>query len=255
MHGLGRLSPNLTLDQTGETMSLVEPAPAPVDRSRHPRTMAEVAAAELQEAILTGELAPGAPLRLEDLARSLGMSISPVREAVRRLETLGLAAHVPHRGARVTELAIDDLHDTYEARLALETLAIRRAAARFAEEDAQRASAYLDEYAESHRRGDSRAARRAHADFHFALYAASGSDWLVRLIRPAWENCERYRALSLEGRSLRQRRVEHEEILAACARHEPDEAAERIRLHLSLTANLVARRMGAGDLFDDARES
>lgn len=236
-------------------MARVESAPAPVDRTRHHRTMAEVAAAELQEAILTGQLAPGAPLRLEDLARSLGMSISPVREAVRRLETLGLAAHVPHRGARVTELAIDDLHDTYEARLALETVAVRRAAARFTAEDEQRASACLHEYAGSNRRGDARGARRAHADFHFALYAASGSDWLVRLIRPAWENCERYRALSLSGRSLRQRRAEHEHMLSACARHEPDEAAERLRLHLSLTANLVARRMGAGDLFDDAGNS
>lgn len=233
-------------------MARVESAPAPVDRTRHHRTMAEVAAAELQEAILTGELAPGAPLRLEDLARSLGMSISPVREAVRRLETLGLAAHVPHRGARVTELAIEDLHDTYEARLALETLAVRRAAARFTADDEQRASACLREYASSDRRGDARAARRAHADFHFALYAASGSEWLVRLIRPAWENCERYRALSLSGRSLRQRRAEHEDILCACVHHEPDEAAERLRVHLSLTANLVARRMGAGDLFDDA---
>jgi DNA-binding GntR family transcriptional regulator len=251
MHRLARLIPDLTLDQTGETMSPVEPAPAPVDRKRHHRTMAEVAAAELQEAILTGELAPGAPLRLEDLARTLGMSISPVREAVRRLETLGLAVHVPHRGARVTELAIEDLHDTYEARLALEALAIRRAAVRFADEDASRAGSFLDEYAESNRRGDARAARRAHAGFHFALYAASGSEWLMRLIRPTWENCERYRALSLEGRSLRQRRTEHEDILSACVRHEPDEAAERIRLHLSHTANLVARRMGAGDLFDD----
>ena len=232
-----------------ETMALVEPAAAPVRRAPHHRTMAEVAVAELQEAILTGELAPGAPLRLEDLARTLGMSISPVREAVRRLETLGLAIHVPHRGARVTELAIEDLHDTYEARLALETLAVRRAAARFTAEDEQRASAFLADYAGANRRGDARAARRAHADFHFALYSASGSDWLVRLIRPAWENCERYRALSLSGRSLRQRRAEHERILGACVRHDPDDAEEQLRLQLALTANLVARRMGAGELF------
>ena len=211
--------------------------------------MAEAAAAELQEAILAGELEPGAPLRLEDLARSLGMSISPVREAVRRLETLGLAVHVPHRGARVAELAIDDLRDTYEVRLALETLAVRRAAERFAGEDADRCRALLDAYADAHRRGDAREARRAHTDFHLTLYAASGSDWLVRLIRPAWENSERYRALSLSGRSLDQRREEHEAILDACVRHDPDEAAERLRLHLALTANLVARRMGADDLF------
>jgi DNA-binding GntR family transcriptional regulator len=120
---------------------------------------------------------------------------------------------------------------------------------RFADEDEERGRALLDEYAAANKRGDAHAARRAHAGFHLTLYAASGSDWLMRLIRPAWENCERYRALSLSGRSLRQRRDEHEQILAACARHDPDEAAERLRLHLSLTANLVARRMGAGDLF------
>jgi DNA-binding GntR family transcriptional regulator len=212
--------------------------------------MAEVAADELQEAILSGELPPGAPLRLEDLAQSLEMSISPVREAVRRLETLGLAVHVPHRGARVAELAIEDLHDAYEVRLALETLAVRRAATRFAEPDAERARGFLDEYDAAHRQGDAREARRAHFDFHFALYGASGSEWLVRLIRPAWENCERYRALSLSGRSLGQRRAEHEDILDACARHDADDAAERLRLHLSLTANLVARKMGSAELFE-----
>ena len=82
--------------------------------------MAEAALAELQDSILSGELAPGTPLRLEELADRLGMSISPVREAVRRLESLGLAVHVPHRGARVSELALDDLRDAYEVRLLLE---------------------------------------------------------------------------------------------------------------------------------------
>jgi DNA-binding GntR family transcriptional regulator len=234
---------------SSETMLRVNPA-VPVERTRRHRTMAEVAADELQEAILSGELPPGAPLRLEDLAQTLEMSISPVREAVRRLETLGLAVHVPHRGARVAELAIEDLHDAYEVRMALETLAVRRAATRFAEPDSERATGFLDEYDEAHRRGDAREARRAHFDFHFTLYAASGSEWLVRLIRPAWENCERYRALSLSGRSLRQRRDEHEGILDACVRHDADDAAERIRLHLSLTANLVARKMGSGELFE-----
>jgi len=212
--------------------------------------MAEAAAAELQEGILTGQLKPGAPLRLEELAHTLGMSISPVREAVRQLETLGLAVHVPHRGARVSELNIRDLHDLYEARLALETLAVRRAAARFAEADAALARRHLDEYAASYERGDHREARSAHTAFHFTLYEASGSDWLVRLIRPAWENCERYRLMSIQGRgTVLERQQEHERILEACVRHDPDGAAEQLRRHLSLTANLVARQMGAGDLF------
>ncbi len=229
------------------TLSLRPSSP----RRRHP-TMAEAALAELQEAIVSGELGAGAPLRLEELAERLGMSISPVREAVRQLEGLGLAVHVPHRGARVAELAIDDLRDTYEARLALEPLAVRRAAERFAAEDEERARACLQTYAWAREQGRDREARAAHAGFHFALYEASGSAWLVRLIRPAWENAERYRALSLKSRGFPERQHEHERLLAACARHDPDAAAAELRRHLALTANLVARQMGAGDLFPEA---
>ena len=92
--------------------------------------------------------------------------------------------------------------------------------------------------------------RRAHSDFHLGLYAASGSRWLPRLIRPIWENSERYRFASLAARGpLEWRRREHQRILDACAAHDPDEAEAALRAHLILTANLVARRMGHGDLF------
>jgi DNA-binding GntR family transcriptional regulator len=206
--------------------------------------MAEAALAELQDSILSGELAPGAPLRLEELADRLGMSISPVREAVRRLEGLGLAVHVPHCGARVSELALDDLRDAYEVRLLLEPRAVRRAAERFAADDAGAARAHLAAYAQSRDRVE-------HAAFHFALYRASHSEWLLRLIRPAWENCERYRAISLQRRGYAEIDRQHERILEACIRHEPDRAAEELTHHLALTANLVARQMGWPDLFDE----
>lgn len=211
--------------------------------------MADAALAELQEAILSGELAPGSPLRLEELAERLDMSISPVREAVRRLESLGLAVHVPHRGARVSEIAVQDLCDTYEARLALETLAVRRAATRFTADDVETARVHLLAYAKAREGNDARAARIAHAAFHFALYAASGSTWLVRLIRPAWENCERYRSLSLQSRIWLDRQREHERILEACAGHDPGAAADELHRHLALTANLIARQMGHEDIF------
>jgi DNA-binding GntR family transcriptional regulator len=211
--------------------------------------MAEAALAELQDSILSGELPPGSPLRLEELAARLGMSISPVREAVRRLENLGLAVHVPHRGARVSELALDDLRDTYEVRLVLEPLAVRRAATRFTDEDEAVARAHLADYRRARERDEPRGARDAHAAFHFALYAASGSEWLLRLIRPAWENCERYRAISLQGRSSREVEGEHERILGACVHGLPDRAAAELTRHLAATANLVARQMGSGDPF------
>src|SRR6476646_2444973 len=98
--------------------------------------MAEAALERLREAIIMGELKAGTPLRLEDLARTLGMSISPIREAVRQLEALGLAEHVPHHGAKVMRLDVEELRELVSIRLALEGIAVRRAASLFTAEDA-----------------------------------------------------------------------------------------------------------------------
>src|SRR5438552_11717144 len=140
-------------------------------RIRH-RTMAEFALEQLREAIILGELPAGTPLRLDELARSLGMSISPIREAVRQLESLGLAKHVPHQGAKVLDFDIDELRDLFHVRLALESLALRRAAERFTDEDAEAARRNLERFDELSEAGDVRGTMRAHTDFHFSLYEA-----------------------------------------------------------------------------------
>src|SRR5262249_485814 len=159
--------------------------------------MAEAAPEQLREAIILGELTPGTPLRLEDLARTLGMSISPIREAVRQLEAHGLAEHVPHHGAKVTGLDVEELRELFSIRLALESMAVTRAAELFSADDEQRARARLAAFDDARRRGDIRTAGRAHTDFHFALYEAARSGWLLGLIRPAWDSCERYRPVLL----------------------------------------------------------
>lgn len=215
-------------------------------------TRADDAFTLLRDEIVEGRLAPGSPLRLEELARQLEMSHMPIRDAIRRLEGLGLAEHVPHKGARVSALSVEDLHDTYEARIALESLAVARAAERLPAADAEAAAAHIREHVDAYDDGDVRRGREAHARFHFTLYEAAGSPWLVRLIRPLWENSERYRIASLHARgrkSIEERRVEHERILEACRRGHPRAAARELHQHLALTANLVARQMGAGDLF------
>ena len=227
------------------------PAPVSLGPEPAPRTLAEHATLRLQDAILSGELPPGSPLRLEVLARALGMSPMPVREAVRQLEALGLVERVPHRGARVSELTLDDLRDTYEARLVLEGRAVRHAAERFAAEDGQRARRLLEEHAAALAARDFRRSRGLHAQFHFLLYEASGSQWLPRLIRPLWENSERYRLASLRESSVERRRREHERIVAALAANDPDAAEAALRAHLLVTANLVARHMGEEPLFPE----
>ena len=153
---------------------------------RH-RTMAEAALERLREAIILGEIRPGTHLRLEEVAQQLGMSISPIREAVRQLEARGLAEHVPHHGAKVVALDIEELRELFSIRLALEGMAVRRAAELFEPADAESARAHLHAYDEARRRGDIRQAVRSHGAFHFALYEAARSAWLLRLIRPAWD--------------------------------------------------------------------
>jgi DNA-binding GntR family transcriptional regulator len=208
------------------------------------RTLAEHAAAELHQLILSGEIPSGTPLRLVELASRLEMSQMPVREGLRRLEALGLVEIIPHRGAWVRDLSVEDLRDTHETRLALESLAVRAAAVRFTDTDTEKAAAALADHLQLSRAHDSAGARQAHADFHFAIYRASGSQWLPRAIEPVWQNSERYRFGSRQTAFLIERnRQEHQAILDACAERDPDGAELALRAHLSGAFQRISETM------------
>jgi DNA-binding GntR family transcriptional regulator len=214
------------------------------------RTLAERAFATLHEAIVTGVLSPGERLPIEELAEILETSPMPIREALRQLDSVGLVENIPHRGARVTELSIDDLREVYEARLALEPLAVRKAAERFSDADAARAADRLEAHVMAYRQRDPGVVWSTHTAFHFALYDAAESRWMRRLIHPLWETSERYRFAMLPLRlNLEQRRLEHERILQACIDHDSSAAARALHNHLARTANLIAAQMGSGELF------
>jgi DNA-binding GntR family transcriptional regulator len=219
---------------------------------RH-RTMAEYALEQLREAIILGELPAGTPLRLDELARSLGMSISPIREAVRQLEALGLAKHVPHQGARVLDFDVEELRDLFAIRLALESLAVRRAAERFTDEDAEAALAQLERFDAAAADEDVRESMRAHTDFHFTLYDASQSTWLVALIRPAWDRSERFRPALLTSKDGPQERhrAYDRALLDACAAHDPEGAAAVLHDHLELASVIFEHELGGRGIFDD----
>jgi DNA-binding GntR family transcriptional regulator len=203
------------------------------------RTLAEKAFDSLHHAIITGQLRPGARLPIEELADLLEMSPMPIREALRRLDSAGLVENIPHRGARVTALSRVDLTEVYEARLALEVLAIRRAAERFTTEDEAAAREKLTTLTKMPD-DNSAATSAAHTAFHFALYEASDSAWLLRLIRPVWETSERYCLEYPGSRQLIARAGEHEAILGACVAHDPDRAAKSLHDHLARTAANIA---------------
>ena len=223
----------------------------PQQRMRH-RTMAEYALEQLREAIILGELPAGTPLRLDELARSLGMSISPIREAVRQLEALGLAKHVPHQGARVLDFDVDELRDLFQVRLALESIAVRHAAERFTDADARAAQRHLERFDEMRGAGDVRETMRAHTDFHFTLYEASQTPWLVSLIRPAWDRSERFRPalLASAGEPQDLHRAFDERLLTACSVHDPQAAEQALYEHLELASVFFKTELGGHGIFE-----
>lgn len=198
------------------------------------RTMAESVAAEIHHLILTGEFAPGEALRIQDLAERFQTSSMPVREALRQLSATGIVDVAPHRGARVARISVEDLDDTFAVRLALEPMATRLAAENMTEQQVALAADAFDRYMALLDSGDVDHARRAHAEFHFAIYHAAGSKWLLRAIDPVWHNTERYRFAWGDGGAEQRRRAhtEHLRILTTCRDGDVEAAATAMQEHL-----------------------
>ncbi len=203
-------------------------------------TVADTVAAELHIGILRGEFPGGSQLKIQELADRFGVSTMPIREALRNLTALGLVQILPHRGARVLELSLEDMHDTMSVRLALEPLATERAAANLSGEDATLAMASLARMEAHIASNDRITARSDHRDFHLTLYRAAGSPWLLRLIEPLWQNADRYRfAYPLTDADQIESNHEHRLILAACIAGDAEAASQEMRSHLERTRTRV----------------
>jgi DNA-binding GntR family transcriptional regulator len=220
------------------------------DESGH-RTLAEKAFGMLHDAIVMGALRPGERLPIEELAAVMELSPMPIREALRRLDAVGLVENIPHRGARVADLTLADLKEVYDARLLLEIPAISGAAENFTAEEEESALQHLARFEKATAAGERTDALRAHTAFHFELYRAASSRWLPRLISPLWDNAERYRAAASGGALglFGGRAQEHRRMLQACVDHDSQLAGDLLWNHLALTANGVAAEMGGDQLY------
>lgn len=212
-------------------------------------TMASSATEALRELIVMGDIPPGTPLRLEEIAERLGMSISPVREAVRQLEALGLAEHAPYKGARVTRIDPGEMRDVYEARLALESIAVRRTALGWSDDAETLLGSALDELDAAYQRGTRAEIIRGNTAFHLALAQASGSRWIPRLLRPMLETSERFSAFVIGEDQDGVYEVEergHGAIVAACRARDPEEGERMLREHLDTFTDIFVRDLAAG---------
>ena len=205
------------------------------------RTAADEAERALFQAIASGAIPPGAQLRLQELCEQLQMSMMPIREAIQRLQALGLVEVVAHRGAWVRPLTVEDLCDTYFTRIHLETRAFIEASGKLTDEVVARAQLALRHKKSADAAGDPLTSRAAHERFHFELYQAAGSAWLVHCIWPVWRNSERYRTKSMQdARHVAKRAREHAKMLDALVAGDTREAVILLISHLATSAELVA---------------
>jgi DNA-binding GntR family transcriptional regulator len=188
----------------------------------------------IRERIRDGALARGARVHQEDLAAELGVSRTPVREALRRLAAEGLVEMHTNRGARVADVSESDMRASYEARLIVEPGAARLAAQRGLSEPQARMRAAVA--AQRRAIGKIRPSFEANRDFHIALVAASGNDFLGYFVENLW--------VARIGEAVYERQAEtpaqmhadadeHEQILDALVRGDARAAETLTRRHIA----------------------
>ena len=214
-------------------------------------TKSELAYTRVRELVLSGELAPGAVLNQVTLARQIGVSTTPLREALRRLAQQGLVELGAHRDARVAPLDATEARDLVELRQDLDPLAAGLAAQR-------RTAADLGEMAdglaqlESLPADPSPAQLAGHRRFHAAVYSASHNALLVETLDGLWDKTDRYRRHALRaGRSdeeRAQRAEEHRLLFEAVQDRDAAAATDHMRRHVeSSLAARAAGRLAAGE--------
>jgi len=194
------------------------------------RTKSDVAYSVLKEEILSGKLRPGESLTLRALAGRLGMSEIPVREALQRLGPEGLVVIVPHVGAKVSDLAIEDIAENLLIRAELEGLAAALAAGHVTESVLQRLRALVDTMEMCVLDNDLEQFGELNRRFHQAMYEVLPNRQLTQLITDLWNQVPRARTVfALIPQHTEESHREHKEILAALEARDGERARALVR--------------------------
>ncbi len=227
-----------------KTPSMTSSAPADSELQEklavHRRPLKEEVFDVLHQRILAGEYAAGQWLRQEDLSSRLGVSMTPVREALDLLVSSGLAERVPYRGVRVLKPETPEILHSYGVRLLLEGAAAFAAAVHIRAEELARLAELLEASRSLVRLEDLPRERAISRDLHSTIVSAAGNPLLHRLYLtalntfPDWMLYEHlFRHPELLGDSMQCEYVEHRLIIEALQAHEPELAAERTLAHVT----------------------
>ncbi|MGC3874240.1 GntR family transcriptional regulator [Halomonas sp. GXIMD04776] len=213
------------------------------------RTLAERVFNQLQDAIVRGELAPGTKITEPGLSKTYGISRGPLREAMRRLETHRLIERIPHVGARVVKLSMQELLELFDVREALESMAARLAARHMNADEivGLRRVLTIHEHQADLKSGEAYYQREGDLDFHYRIVLGSHNRMLTTLLCDDLYYLVRlYRTqFSASGTRPQKAFVEHHRIVDAIEAGDEELAELLMRRHVSASRENVANRYAA----------
>lgn len=199
------------------------------------------------EAILSGEYPPDTRIIETQVARELGISQAPVREALRGLEGLGVVEITPFRGARVRRPTRREILEAYTVRFTLEALAARLAVPRMTDADLAELAGHLEAMRAAARDDDGHGVAEADARFHARIVELAGNDTLVRVWRSLEPFSRTYITLVVPGADPRWSADLHGPILAALQRRDVEAVVAALERHFDEVRENMARRWPADD--------
>lgn len=205
----------------------------------------------LRDAILHGVLQPGERLMEIKLANRMGVSRTPIREAIRMLELEGLVIMVPRKGAQVAQITEKDLKDVLEVRMGLEELAVKFACQRITPKqlkELKRAAEEFEEQVNTVEEDDITALAKADVKFHDLIYKATDNQRLVQLLNNLREQMYRYRIEYLKDVEIRKSLIEeHNGIRKALEMHDESAAYQYTIVHIKRQQDTIMKMMQQND--------
>ena len=187
----------------------------------------------LRQAILTGELKPGERLMEIHLAERLGVSRTPIREAIRKLELEGLVTMIPRRGAEVAQITEKSMSDVLEVRRALDALCVELACDRITEEELARLEQACSDFEAAVKTRDNKVIAQADVKLHDIIVQATGNSRLIQLVNNLSEQMYRYRFEYIKDSSRHENLVEeHRMIYESVLHRDKQKAAEASKIHI-----------------------
>ena len=198
----------------------------------------------LRRAILKGELEPGERLMEIALANKLGVSRTPIREAIRKLELEGLVVMIPRKGAEVARITEKDLRDELEVRTSLEKLAIERAGDRVTEDVINDLKLASKDFEESFSKDDLTTIAEKDVAFHDIIFRSTKNARLIQILNNLREQMYRYRLEYLKDTQSHDRLVEeHQRIVDAIIDKNKEEAVRLIQEHIYIQELTVIKKL------------